>query len=123
MKIAASIISAFVAGSITASAFAPHNVVLQAVSARSLDVPSSHAIRAAASSALNSMSDELDIPCEDECAMSSYPSLPESVHPGVLSGQAMVDLVSVNKPTAFLAPAHSYLFCLTFDLLYRLKSV
>mmetsp|Transcript_17188 Transcript_17188/g.25902 ORF Transcript_17188/g.25902 Transcript_17188/m.25902 type:complete len:455 (+) Transcript_17188:2104-3468(+) len=105
MKIAASIISAFVAGSITASAFAPHNVVLQAVSARSLDVPSSHAIRAAASSALNSMSDELDIPCEDECAMSSYPSLPESVHPGVLSGQAMVDLFEHAKENGYAIPA------------------
>lgn len=105
MKIAASIISAFVAGSITASAFAPHNVVLQAVSARSSDVPSSHAIRAATSSALNSMSDELDIPCEDECAMKSYPSLPDSVHPGVLSGQAMVDLFEHAKENGYAIPA------------------
>ena len=97
MKIAASIVSALVAGSISASAFAPHNVA--SVQARSTNAPcastnSLRDINAASSSALRSMSDELDIPCEDECAIDSYPNLPESVHPGVLSGQAMVDLVS-----------------------------
>lgn len=40
---------------------------------------------------------ELGNPCEDECAMTSYPNLPESVHPGVLSGQAMVDLLKHAK--------------------------
>lgn len=43
------------------------------------------------------MSDELDIPCDEECAMTCYPNLPESVHPGVLSGQAMVDLLEHAK--------------------------
>ena len=40
---------------------------------------------------------ELGNPCEDECAMVSYPNLPESVHPGVLSGQAMIDLLQHAK--------------------------
>ena len=40
---------------------------------------------------------ELGIPCEDECTLQSYPNLPESVHPGVLSGQAMVDLLQDAK--------------------------
>lgn len=37
---------------------------------------------------------ELGLPCEDECALVSYPKLPSSVHPGVLSGQAMMDLLN-----------------------------
>ena len=40
---------------------------------------------------------ELGTPCEDECAMMSYPNLPPSVHPGVLSGQAMMDLLNHAK--------------------------
>ena len=43
------------------------------------------------------MADELAIPCADECAMESYPNLPESVHPGVLSGQPMMDLLEDAK--------------------------
>lgn len=40
---------------------------------------------------------ELGNPCEDECAMTSFPNLPESVHPGVLSGKAMMDLLQHAK--------------------------
>ena len=43
------------------------------------------------------MSDDVGIPCEDECAIESFPNLPESVHPGVLSGQAMMDLLQHAK--------------------------
>lgn len=39
-------------------------------------------------------SEELGIPCEDDCAITKFPNLPESVHPGVLSGQAMMDLLN-----------------------------
>jgi len=52
-----------------------------------------------------SMSDELGIPCEDECATESYPKLPASVHPGVLSGQAMVDLLTHAKENGYAIPA------------------
>jgi hypothetical protein len=43
------------------------------------------------------IAEELDLPCEDECALKSFPNLPESVHPGVLSGQAMMDLLNHAK--------------------------
>ena len=43
------------------------------------------------------MSDEVGIPCEEECALESFPGLPESIHPGVLSGQAMMDLLQHAK--------------------------
>jgi hypothetical protein len=46
---------------------------------------------------LKSMASDIGIPCEDECAMESYPNLPPSVHPGVLSGQALVDLLNHAK--------------------------
>lgn len=43
------------------------------------------------------MSDDIGLPCEDECALESFPNLPESVHPGIVSGQAMVDLLQHAK--------------------------
>ena len=46
---------------------------------------------------LNGMAEEVGIPCEDECALTSFPNLPESVHPGVVSGQAMMDLLNHAK--------------------------
>lgn len=46
---------------------------------------------------LKKMADDVGIPCEDECALSSFPNLPESIHPGVLSGQAMMDLLNHAK--------------------------
>jgi fructose-bisphosphate aldolase class II len=47
--------------------------------------------------ARHSISEELGLPCEDECALKSFPNLPESVHPGVLSGQPMLDLLKHAK--------------------------
>jgi hypothetical protein len=95
MKIAASIVSAFVAGTITANAFvAPHQAPGLA-----FQKSANAAINFSAekSTAVKSMSDELDIPCEDDCAIESYPKLPDSVHPGVNTGQAMVDLLMHAK--------------------------
>ena len=40
---------------------------------------------------------ELGLPCEAECALESFPNLPPSVHPGVLSGQAQIDLLMHAK--------------------------
>jgi len=51
------------------------------------------------------MSDDIGIPCEDECAMESFPKLPDSVHPGVLSGQAMMDLLQHAKENGYAIPA------------------
>mmetsp|Transcript_18782 Transcript_18782/g.45360 ORF Transcript_18782/g.45360 Transcript_18782/m.45360 type:complete len:419 (+) Transcript_18782:232-1488(+) len=54
---------------------------------------------------MNGMSNEVGIPCEDECALESFPNLPESIHPGVLSGQAMMDLLNHAKENGYAIPA------------------
>ena len=43
------------------------------------------------------IADELGLPCDDECSLKSFPNLPESVHPGVVTGQAMVELLEHAK--------------------------
>ena len=50
------------------------------------------------------MSSELGTPCEEECAMDSFPNMPESVHPGVVTGQAQVDLLNHAKENGELIP-------------------
>jgi hypothetical protein len=97
MKIAASIFTAFIAGTMNASAFVSPHAQNSVAFTRS-----SGAVSAKAQTSLKSMSDELDIPCDDDCAVDSYPDLPESVHPGVLSGQAMVDLLDHAKANGTL---------------------
>mmetsp|Transcript_18073 Transcript_18073/g.22129 ORF Transcript_18073/g.22129 Transcript_18073/m.22129 type:complete len:450 (+) Transcript_18073:123-1472(+) len=100
MKIATSVVSAFITGTICANAFvAPHNVPSPAFAkAKSGVVTITHV-------ALKSMSGELDIPCEDDCALESYPKLPASVHPGVNTGQAMLDLLNHAKENGYAIPA------------------
>lgn len=49
------------------------------------------------STSLSGVAEELDLPCEDECALTSFPNMPESVHPGVLTGQAQLDLLKHAK--------------------------
>jgi len=44
--------------------------------------------------AMGTMADELGLPCTD---IPAFPKLPASVHPGVLSGQAMMDLLADAK--------------------------
>ena len=44
-----------------------------------------------------SAAEEMGIPCIGECALNAYPKLPESVHPGVVTGQALVDLLADAK--------------------------
>lgn len=51
------------------------------------------------------MSDDIGIPCEDACALEKFPNLPDSVHPGVLSGQAMIDLLEHAKENGYAIPA------------------
>lgn len=51
------------------------------------------------------IADELGTPCEDECAMDHYPNLPKSVHPGVVTGQAMIDLLNHAKENGYAIPA------------------
>jgi len=52
-----------------------------------------------------SLADELGIPCMGECAMGAYPNLPESVHPGVVTGQSLRDLLAHAKANGFAIPA------------------
>lgn len=40
---------------------------------------------------------DLGLPCEDECALQSFPKMPPSVHPGVVTGEAMLDLLNHAK--------------------------
>jgi hypothetical protein len=54
---------------------------------------------------------ELGLPCVDECALESFPNLPPSVHPGVLSGQAQIDLLNHAKENG------TYRECVRFVLL------
>ena len=44
--------------------------------------------------AMGTMADELGLPCTD---IPAFPNLPASVHPGVVSGQAMMDLLADAK--------------------------
>ncbi|GKZ01326.1 hypothetical protein MPSEU_001083600 [Mayamaea pseudoterrestris] len=56
-------------------------------------------------SALSGSAGELGLPCEAECAITKYPNMPDSVHPGVLSGQAVVDLLEDAKKKGYAIPA------------------
>jgi len=50
-------------------------------------------------------SEEMGIPCEDECALPSYPNMPASVHPGVVTGQALKDLLQHAQDNGYAIPA------------------
>lgn len=52
--------------------------------------------------AMGTMADELGLPCTD---IPAFPKLPASVHPGVLSGQAMMDLLADAKEKGYAIPA------------------
>ena len=67
-----------------------------------LSFSASGGLRPKSTTALNNIqkggsSSELGLPCVDECALESFPNLPPSVHPGVLSGQAQIDLLKHAK--------------------------
>jgi fructose-bisphosphate aldolase class II len=51
------------------------------------------------------VSSELGTPCEEDCAVTSYPNLPKSIYPGVLSGQAQLDLLNHAKENGYAIPA------------------
>ena len=50
-------------------------------------------------------SDDMGMPCVGDCATESFPNLPSSVHPGVLTGQALVDLLEDAKSKGYAIPA------------------
>jgi hypothetical protein len=56
---------------------------------------------------------ELGLPCVDECALESFPNLPASVHPGVLSGQAQIDLLNHAKENGTGSVCCIYIYVFT----------
>jgi len=54
---------------------------------------------------MGTASEDMGIPCLDECATSIYPNLPASVHPGVVTGEALVDLLADAKEKGYAIPA------------------
>jgi len=54
---------------------------------------------------MGTTSDEMGIPCIGECALDAYPNMPASVHPGVVTGQALIDLLDHAKKTGYAIPA------------------
>mmetsp|Transcript_16435 Transcript_16435/g.22877 ORF Transcript_16435/g.22877 Transcript_16435/m.22877 type:complete len:436 (+) Transcript_16435:673-1980(+) len=54
---------------------------------------------------MNKIADELDIPCGNDCELTSYPNMPSSVHPGVNTGQSMMDLLDHAKENGYAIPA------------------
>merc|ERR1719387_101824 len=54
---------------------------------------------------MGTTSDEMGIPCIGDCALNAYPNLPESVHPGVVTGQALTDLLDDAKAKGYAIPA------------------
>ena len=46
---------------------------------------------------MGTASDEMGLPCVADCALPKYPNMPPSVHPGVVTGQALVDLLNDAK--------------------------
>jgi len=49
--------------------------------------------------------EDVGIPCEGECALPTFPKMPPSVHPGVVTGQALVDLLDHAKANGYAIPA------------------
>merc|ERR1719453_1308330 len=54
---------------------------------------------------MGTAAEDMGIPCEGECDLPSYPNLPPSVHPGVLTGQALLDLLEHAKENGYAIPA------------------
>ena len=67
--------------------------------------------------AAETFSEELGMNCEGDCE-AVYSKLPKSVKPGVVTGQALVDLLDYAKarrpdqPSHHTTAAHAFVFCL-----------
>ena len=61
--------------------------------------------RAARELRMGTAADEMGMPCVGECALASYPNLPPTVHPGVVTGQALTDLLADAKEKGYAIPA------------------
>merc|ERR1719316_2459112 len=54
---------------------------------------------------MGATSEDLGIPCVGDCDIQAYPNLPASVQPGVVTGQALVDLFDDAKAKGYAIPA------------------
>merc|ERR1719217_400619 len=54
---------------------------------------------------MTSVAEDLGLPCKGECDLPKYPKLPDSVKPGVVTGQALQDLLDYAKKEGFAIPA------------------
>merc|ERR1719387_1475948 len=54
---------------------------------------------------MGTTSDEMGLPCIGDCALNAYPKLPESVHPGVVTGDALLDLLNDAEEKGYAIPA------------------
>merc|ERR1719316_2186649 len=54
---------------------------------------------------MGATSEDLGIPCVGDCDIQAYPNLPASVKPGVVTGQALVDLLDDAKARGYAIPA------------------
>lgn len=95
-------------------------VISSALSMTSAFMPSSSSSSSTATAAVTTalhggMSSDVGIPCEDDCAIDKYPNLPDSIHPGVLSGQAQMDLLNHAKEHGRFSLLLYYFFYL-FDV-------
>ena len=70
--------------------------------------PPAAACARAAPPSRGTQSDEMGIPCIGECSLPSYPNLPDSVHPGVVTGQALIDLLNDAKEKGYAIPAVNF---------------
>ena len=89
MKLSSALLAVALAGSTAAFTVGP--------AARSSVITSTSSVTASSTRLYEKMAVELGTPCEDECALDSYPKMPDSVHPGVNTGQSMVDLLNHAK--------------------------
>merc|ERR1719453_2789674 len=49
--------------------------------------------------------EDMGIPCIGDCDLPKYPNMPASVHPGVVTGQALMDLLADAKEKGYAIPA------------------
>ena len=66
---------------------------------------STSASSSSSTSSLFNVASDLNIPCGEECALDQFPSMPPSIHPGVLSGDGLMDLMADAKARGYAIPA------------------
>jgi len=80
-------------------------VVGGASALQTVAMPRAVGVTPRAAALMGTTSDEMGIPCVGECDLPSYPNMPSSVHPGVVTGQALRDLLDDAKAKGYAIPA------------------